>query len=415
VDARIDDRLRELLTSLGEAVAETGSDAWLVGGPVRDLLLGRPSPDLDIAVDGDPEAAAGAVANALRGQVRKTTRFMTATVALPGGGEVDVARTRSETYAEPGALPEVRPADLVDDLGRRDFTVNAMAVALSPGSFGELVDPHGGMADLQARRLRVLHERSFEDDPTRMLRAVRFVLRLGFELADETRALLDQAVAERRLAGISGARIRNELRVIFEEAPTEALATLQAWGLLEAMELPPASDDAIAASRLVTDAAEELGIGLQQTALPACLGLYAGLSDVDGERLAERLMLSAQERDGLVKTARFVRQPPPELVGLTDSELFFALRDLAPPAAIAGWTVLDGDLRGRLERYWRRLRGASADITGEDLKALGHAPGPALGEALDVALAAKLDRNASPYEQLQAAVGAIEDRRGRQP
>ena len=172
---RIPERLRALpgLDRVREAAA--GTATYLVGGAVRDLLLGRDRTDLDIAVEGD----AAAVGRRLGGEVRTHERFATATVHT-AGLELDLATSRSESYPEPGALPEIQPATLSEDLARRDFTLNAMAVPLAGDP--ELIDPHGGLEDLERGALRVLHDGSFVDDPTRALRAARYAARYGFDL-----------------------------------------------------------------------------------------------------------------------------------------------------------------------------------------------------------------------------------------
>src|SRR5512143_772250 len=157
--------------------------AYLVGGAVRDLLLGIEGADLDIAIDGDAEA----LAQMPGFELEREGLFLTGRLQL-GEVKVDFARTRAERYAHPGALPEVRPAPIGEDLARRDFTINAMAFPLTGD--GELIDPHGGLADLRAGVLRVLHGRSFIDDPTRALRAARYAARFGFELEGGTARLL---------------------------------------------------------------------------------------------------------------------------------------------------------------------------------------------------------------------------------
>jgi len=398
------------LRLIGQVAAEAGARAWLVGGPVRDLLLGGCPPDLDIAIEGPVEAVAQALAEHLQGRVQKTTRFLTATVVLADDFEIDVARARTETYPEPGVLPVVAAAGIEDDLRRRDFTVNAMALALAPGEFGELLDPHGGMADLQARLLRVLHDASFEDDPTRMIRAARFMLRLSFELEEHTRELLERAVAQRRPAAVSGARVRNELRLLFAAAPARALSMLADLGFFEGMGLAPASRRAIDACGRAPEAMHALGLDCEDVEWMAlCLGIYAALSGQDPEALAERLMLDGDERAALRAAAEMVAHPPEALLTqVRDSELFEALEPRSPSALIACRTVLDRDAVARLERYWRDLRGTRADITGEDLKAAGHEPGSAFGEALRAALAAKLDAGAGRDEQLRIALGVLE-------
>jgi len=394
------------LRRTGALAAELGMRAYLVGGPVRDLLLGLPAPDLDVAVEGSAHKLAEVLARRLAGRVHKATDFMTATVVFRDGTDLDIARTRRETYPEPGALPQVEPAGLDEDLTRRDFTVNAMAVALAPERFGRLIDPLGGLADLNARRVRVLHDGSFEDDPTRMLRALRFMLRLDFELEAHTRALLGRAVAERRLAVLSGARLRNELRRIFAQAPASALAELQELDLLAAMGLAPATGEACTAARLIPQAASALEIELDQAGPAAVgLGLYAGLSPADPAALGERLMLEASERSRLQEAARVAAAPPDELTRCEpDSGLHLALRGMSPAGAVACWTIAGERARRRLEHYWLDLRGVSADITGEDLKAAGYQPGPRFADALEAALAAKIDQSADRDGQLRAAL-----------
>src|SRR5918994_4949551 len=175
------------LQELREAAA--GLPAYLVGGAVRDLLLGEARADLDVAVEGE----IGSLTEALGGELVEHERFATASVRV-GGLHVDIARARAETYPSPGALPEVRPAPIADDLARRDFTINAMAVPLAGEP--DLIDPHGGLADLREGLMRVLHELSFIDDPTRALRAARYAARLGFGLEPGTRAQLAEADLE---------------------------------------------------------------------------------------------------------------------------------------------------------------------------------------------------------------------------
>ena len=179
----------------GELAVAAGSRAYLVGGVVRDLWLGRRCDDLDLVVEGDAAALARELASRLRGRLRLHSRFLTATVERAHAKNIDLGTARRETYPRPAALPHVEVGDLEQDLLRRDFTINAMAVRLDPERFGELIDPAGGLADLRAARIRVLHDRSFIDDPTRGFRALRFAVRLGFHLSKRTARLLAHAVA----------------------------------------------------------------------------------------------------------------------------------------------------------------------------------------------------------------------------
>lgn len=377
---------------------------------MRDLLLERPTPDLDIAIEGPVEELTVALARRLDARIRKTTDFMTSTLVLDDELEVDIARTRTETYPQPGALPEVTPASLAEDLGRRDFSVNAMAMSLDPRTFGELLDPHEGKYDLQRRQLRVLHERSFEDDPTRMLRAARFLLRLDFTLEAWTADLLDRAVGERRAAAVSGARLRNELGCLFSEAPARGLPMLQELRLLEGIGLTEASRAACVASRIVPRAAREMAVDLSEVDPIVCaLGIYVGLSEQDGGGLAVRLMLDASARDALLQAAALIERPPGVLLGdQPDSTLFFALEGLRPAAAVGLWTVLDESARARLQHYWHDLRRTRPDVGGSDLIAAGHEPGPEFSQALETALRAKLDARADRQGQLEVALRLLE-------
>jgi len=400
-----------LLARVGEVALEVGASAFLVGGPVRDLLLGRTAPDLDVAVEGPVEPITRALADRLEATVRNTTEFMTSTLLLADGLELDIARTRTESYPTPGALPVVKPATLADDLTRRDFAANAMAMALDPKGFGELIDPLSGREDVERRQLRVLHDRSFEDDPTRMLRAARFMLRLDFVLETRTEQLLARGVDQRWAASISGARLRNELQCIFRVAPARGLVALHELRLFEGMGLTPAAPAACEAAGLLPRAARALEVDLDDAdALAACLGLYAALSAQDASELALRLMLNAPARDALVQAAALVTEPPDALTGQArTSEVFLALRGTRPEAALAAWTVLDDSARARLERYWRELRGASAEIDGADLIAAGYTPGPRFTAALEAGLAAKLDGGADRAAQLAVALNTLDD------
>jgi tRNA nucleotidyltransferase (CCA-adding enzyme) len=209
------------IAALREAAAD--APAYLVGGAVRDLLLGRERADVDVVVEGDPAR----LARRLGGESRAHERF--GTVAVNADGlEVDLAAARSEVYPEPGALPRVRPASLTEDLARRDFTINAMAVPLA----GEvrLIDPHGGLADLERGVLRALHPGSMRDDPTRALRAARYAARYGLRPEPDT----DEQIRATDLGAVSSDRVEAELRKLAAESePRRGLEVAGEWGLVE--------------------------------------------------------------------------------------------------------------------------------------------------------------------------------------
>ena len=216
--------LHSLLVQIGRIADQQDMKAYAVGGCVRDWMLGiRRTPDLDIAVEGNAIELAQALAEALRGTVAAVhEQFGTATVRfqLPASSfklQIDVAMCRKETYSKPAAYPRVTPGRLKDDLRRRDFTINAMAVALAPRAFGAFIDPFRGAQDLRRRRLRILHPRSFLDDPSRILRGIRFAQRFHLQWEAATQRALRQALAAGALGWLNAGRLARELDAMTEE------------------------------------------------------------------------------------------------------------------------------------------------------------------------------------------------------
>jgi tRNA nucleotidyltransferase (CCA-adding enzyme) len=338
------------VAALRDALGAT--PAYLVGGAVRDLLLGRDRADLDVAVETNP---AELVAR-LGGEARVHPRFGTVVAELDGVA-VDIAMTRTETYERPGALPRVSPAGIAEDLARRDFTINTMAFPLAGG---KLLDPHGGRSDLDAGRLRVLHEESFVDDPTRALRAARYAARFGFSPDPGTEALLRQS----DMATVSAERRDAELTKLAAEPSARAgFALLAEWGLLA---LPEA-----VAERLET--IEEV---LSQ---PPWQG-FAKRADV--------LLAAVRGEPGDAEALAGVDPELPSVAvelahGRSPVELALAR------AAGARW----------LDHYvadWRHVR---LEISGADLLEAGIAEGPAVGAGLGSALRAKLDGEIAGREE----------------
>ncbi len=373
--------------------------AHLVGGAVRDLLRGAVPNDIDIAVEGDARSVGRAVAERLGSDAREYERFGTATVEIPGI-TYNFATTREEVYDSPGELPRVSPAPLADDLRRRDFSINAMAVGLTGDDLGHLYDPTGGVADMDAGLVRVLHERSFLDDPTRLLRAVRYAVRLGFALDPETERLAREAVAADALSTVSGARIRDELMDLLGEL--DAPAAIKRMRELEIHtglhpELDPDPDLVASASLGAVAIGADRGIAALAALIeeaPEKLDLW--LAD---------LHLPAEERDAAARAARVApriaaalrerAQAPSELRGLLGREpleaLALALALRAPSEPILRWAS--------------ELRPVALEISGADLLAAGVPEGPAVGRALDETLNRKLDGLVSGREaELETAL-----------
>ncbi len=339
-----------------DTVRDAATDpVYVVGGAVRDLLLGRGRADLDLVVEGNAVALAAKLGD---DDHVSHERFATAKVVLDGH-ELDIASARSETYPHPGALPVVAPANSVEeDLGRRDFTINAMALPLR----GEvrLLDPHRGRDDLQAGLIRVLHDRSFVDDPTRALRAARYAARFGFGLAPETARLL----AATDLDTLSADRQRAELlRLAAEPTAPSGFELLSAWGLVELRE-----GGVELAKRVGELLASPPWLGWvepQEAVLAAAVGPVGGESALAATR-------PPRPSEGF-ELAR--RRDPVEL-------------SLAR-AEGAEW----------LDDYLSKWRVVELEIAGEDLIAAGVPQGPAVGRGLQATLNAKLDGEVSNREQ----------------
>ena len=358
---------------------------YLVGGAVRDLLRRADAVDLDLAVEGNARSVARALAERLGGEAREHERFGTATVRA---GELvfDLATTRRETYDEPGALPRVTEAPLDEDLSRRDFTINAMAVGLTGDDLGHLYDPRGGLTDLDQGVVRVLHEGSFIDDPTRLLRAVRYEVRLGFRMDPVTERLARAAAIEGALQTVSGARVRDELMDLLGEAQAPAgVRRMGELGLDLALHPALRADPELVASASLGAAA----IGADR-ALAALAALCAGAPRRLDGWLSE-LHLTAAERDGVARAVRVAPRLVRDLRGHEHqpSELR-ALLAHEPLVSLALAMAL-GAPHEPILRWVTELSKVRLEITGDDLLAAGVPEGPGLGRALDETLNLKLD------------------------
>jgi len=410
-----------------KAADAEGISVLLVGGPVRDLLLGRPLVDVDLLVEDPDPSRAGDLADRAGGAdtvVIRHERFGTAELRAPEVS-IDFATVRSESYAHPGALPTVGPGDLAQDLARRDFSVNALALPLSRAARAAhppIIDHFGGRADLAARKLRALHERSFHDDPTRALRAARLGPRLGFTLAPRTRGVLRNALRDGCFGPVSGDRLRGELEKVFDDArrgldPAHALRMLDDWHVLAALEpglaLPEEAvlplrrlGRAIAAPPWKTGRWRPwmTGFGVWLGPLPAAQRRRAlrrfGVRGEPGRRVAE-LPRSAERAVRALTRARGRGAIDALLTGLSE-EALFAVYVTAPPA-----------MRRRIVRYAGEDRHRRPPLTGDDLVAAGLS-GPSIGRALERIRAAWLDGAVRSREEALALAQEVA-RRSRRP
>jgi tRNA nucleotidyltransferase (CCA-adding enzyme) len=343
-------------------LALAGQDAavYLVGGAVRDLLLGAAHVDVDLVVDGDAVDVARRLARATGHRLVVHGAFGTATV-----GAVDLASARAERYATPGALPDVRPASLTDDLARRDFSINAIAVSLAPSTFGDVTDPHGGVDDVRAGVVRVLHDASFRDDPTRILRAARYVARLAFRLDAPTAAQARAVAADGLVTTVGGSRLRDALLLLLaEDTAPAALELLSALGVLAAIA-PHLAFDVAELARLDALAAEAPDADRRIARLAL---LLRSLEPAERRRLADWLRL----RRGDARTAL-------KAAAATAAEL-----PVLPPEAAL---VVGGDAG----RHWLlEDRHVRLEVDGTVLAAeLGLSSGPEVGRVLQALREAK--------------------------
>jgi tRNA nucleotidyltransferase (CCA-adding enzyme) len=375
----------EHLAPVWEAVSAVSEDydgVYLVGGTVRDILLGERGFDVDVAVEGDAVAFAEALAEALGGRVRAHRKFGTAVVLYGDGGRVDVVTARTEFYDAPAALPTVEHATIREDLFRRDFTINAMATSLKGTDFGRLVDPFGGRRDLENRTIRVLHNLSFIDDPTRIFRAVRYESRLGFAMNDHTARLAHGTVEMGLVGDLSSARLRDELVALLEEEDAgTSIGRLAELGVVRAIHPHLAADDeTLSLLELLRALNDEYELGV-----PAWrLGLEALARRMSPDAVYDWLSrLRVRRRDAELVAAAVTVGPRivERLRGerLDGAELVAMAEPYAPDAPL--FALATSELEP-LRTYFRDLRGVRLAITGADLAELGLGESPRVGEIL---------------------------------
>ena len=377
----------DLLRHIGEFSGSRGVRAYLVGGSVRDLLIpGQTVHDLDVTLQGASESLFEDIAESIDGTLVKRSQFTTAGI-LVSGQTVDLAMTRGESYPAPGSLPVVRPGSLSEDLARRDFTINSMAVSLAAGTWGHLLDPHGGWQDVRGRRLRILHRDSFRDDPTRLLRAARYSARLRLTLSVETEDAL--VTAPGHIPGLSAARVRNELERVFREgeAASTALALLERWSALGAIHealrhLPRRWEGFHQATR---------DMGEQRTSGVAYGVLGYGLTATQVDGITARLRTGARGARAMRDSAHLSRLPDDEIAGLVTSRLVELLDPLVDSGVLGFAMASGGAVQARVIEYLDRHRHSRTLLTGDDVIALGVRSGPEVGRVLRTLRTARLD------------------------
>jgi tRNA nucleotidyltransferase (CCA-adding enzyme) len=434
IEARLEKALPSQTLALVRRIAETaqemGYSLYFVGGLVRDLLLDTPIVDLDLVVEGDAIQLSRHLARQLGGRVVAHSRFGTAKWLLgkrawrevagaPPPSEravpsVDFATARTEFYTHPTALPEVERSSIKQDLHRRDFTINTLAIRLDPPHWGELLDFYGGEADLQDGVIRVLHSFSFVDDPTRILRAARLEARLGFELDPRSERLIADALP--LLSRVSGDRTRHELeQILDEEEPERALLRLESLGVLRQIH-PDLHCDRWLVTRVRTVREEpdltswELGPKDRRF---VSLGLLLYRLDADAlDAVLRQLKVPRADSDGLQLLPDLRSALRRLVLSRRPSTIYRILRPYPARILAIAWLASSAGPRVRLLRFQTEYRGVETALTGEDLKALGLRPGPVFGRLLGALRDARLDGRVTTREEEEALLERLLEAEG---
>ena len=393
-------RVAKLVEIISSRAQKENQALYLAGGVVRDLLLRRPTLDLDLVVEGDAIRFAKSLATGIGGKVVRHKPFGTAKWILDASvacrlsrrldalpDSVDFVTARSETYSHPTALPSVSPSNIRRDMLRRDFSVNALAIQISPSEqFGTILDFCQGREDLQRCLIRALHDQSFIDDPTRILRALRYALRLGFKLETETAVWMDAALPY--LGRTTGSRLRNEIDLsLREERASEIMLRLQAMGALEnihpAFQVSPRLPELLAACQEFKPPWSTTVI--HRRAL-SWIALMHGISSRDAQILCERLALTKALTQAITASARLAERAELLAVPAIRPSRVAQILDGIPELALQACWLFSAEkpiVQARIAAYASDWRGRRPKISGNDLKAMGVAPGPRYRRLLD--------------------------------
>ncbi|MCG8471302.1 MAG: CBS domain-containing protein [Desulfobacterales bacterium] len=398
---RLAPRLTELLQEVGSLASRMGFGVYVVGGFVRDLLLRRKNDDVDIVIEGDGIRFARAFAEMKGAKINTYAKFGTSVITFDNGFKVDVATARMEYYSSPAALPEVETSSIKLDMYRRDFTVNTLAIRLDPQGFGTLTDFFNGQRDIKEKRIRILHNLSFVEDPTRIFRAIKFEQRFGFTIGRVTDEMIKNAIQLNVFRKLGGLRIFNELRQILqEENPIPALLRIFDYGLMEVIHPRITRHDTLIQG--LDEAKKVLAWhDLMYTDEPIerwivyTLILLCKSEPEIAKELSERLMLPPKykkiltEERALARAALFWlnRELP-----VSNSRLHKKLAPLKTEMLLYIMAAsADEEIKKAISHYMSQLRPVTLSIRGKDLKAMGLKPGPLYGEIMEEVLAAKLD------------------------
>jgi tRNA nucleotidyltransferase (CCA-adding enzyme) len=405
IEERLPGRIRDLLAECGRVGDALGVSVYAVGGFVRDLLMGVENFDLDIVVEGDGIRFAEAFERKFPCRIRTHKKFGTAIILFPDGLKIDVATARLEIYDAPGALPTVERGSIRMDFYRRDFTINTLALQLHPKAFGELIDFFGGVKDIKEKVIRVLHNLSFVDDPTRVFRAIRFEQRLGFQIAKPTYQLMKSAVKMGFLDRLSGGRVFSEILLILQEDnPIPALKRMRDFDLFRFLHGSLRFDEeGEALFERIHHVASWFDLLFLEERYDRWLITFYGLVDPLKEReveeLCQRLALTPGDRERVISGKRQSAQALLQLFSWANanveprrSEIFEILDSLSTEVKLfmmAKTTQLG--TRRQISLYFTQLKDTKPLLKGSDLIRMGIQPGPSIKKTLSDLLKARLD------------------------
>jgi tRNA nucleotidyltransferase (CCA-adding enzyme) len=390
-----------LLKAIGRKGQELDFQVYAVGGFVRDLILRAENYDIDLVVEGDGIRLGQAIAAEGQGEIRIHKKFGTATLTLPSQYRLDIATARLEYYDHPAALPRVEHSSIKLDLYRRDFTVNALAIHLNPKHFGEQIDFFGGQRDLKERVIRVLHNLSFVEDPTRIFRALRFEQRFHFQIAKHTQQLMENAVRLGLFGRLSGRRLFRELALcLAEEKPFAVIKRMQDYELLKFLHPRLKPDRGMEAlfQRLESVISWYnllfIGEGYERWMVPF-LGLVDGLGEKEIQELLKRLAFSETFLRSFLQHRTAAHQMIQRLTcssSLARSDLYFLLHPLPTDFLLyAMGRTESGDVKKAISLYFTEMKRLRIFLGGKDLKKMGFPPGPLYHEILQALLRERLD------------------------
>lgn len=405
-----------LLKLSGEVAEGLGFNAYLIGGSVRDLLRGEENLDIDIVIEGDGIIFAKALGERLNARVRSHQRFNTAQV-IKDKLKLDVATARTEYYESPAALPKVETSSIKKDLYRRDFTINTLAIKLNPRDFGLLIDFFGGQRDLREKAIRVLHNLSFIEDPTRAFRAIRFSERFEFKISRHTENLIKSAIKMNLFEKLSGPRLYEELLLLFNETePDKALKKLYDLGLLKVIHPALTFDEELEAtlkSMHETISWFNLLFLEEKTdrGILYLMALLSGLKEEDMMTATERLSPSSKVKDMIVRGIYKAKEVVKKLPSEDPVEIYNLLSGLRLETILLAMTISRDRLKQKvISRYLTELRKIETILKGEDLKKMGVKPGPVYSRILKELLEEKLRGHLKSREYEERFVRTIADR-----